>query len=233
MLTKIQPKMGRIGGRHVLEGRQAEGTVYIAQQFARDKVVREPKSQKSKRNLHLGDGMLQVLGVWKNKQDDYLHTIAAQQIGITLVVSNELGQNMDPNNYNRWFRSFCVEHGFGEYETWVTKRYVQMEIDGKVIRKTLSEEQWAKLTPAMKKQNKMVVLNTNKTGKGYKGLTPHMLRHTQATLLIGASTDIKTVQSRLGHSSVNLTLNIYSHAIAANDKLAADTFSSLLQQKTS
>ena len=60
--------------------------------------------------------------------------------------------------------------------------------------------------------------------RGYQGLTPHMLRHTQATLLIGASTDIKTVQSRLGHSDVNLTLNTYSHAIAANDKAAAEVF---------
>jgi len=51
---------------------------------------------------------------------------------------------------------------------------------------------------------------------------PHF-RHTQATLLIGSGADIKTVQNRLGHSSASLTMNIYAHAIAANDRTAADT----------
>ena len=58
---------------------------------------------------------------------------------------------------------------------------------------------------------------------GYRGYNFHELRHTQATLLIGNGADIKTVQSRLGHSSVSLTMNIYAHAIAANDRTAADT----------
>lgn len=65
-------------------------------------------------------------------------------------------------------------------------------------------------------------------GKGYSGLTPHILRHTQATLLIGENVDIKTVSSRLGHSTVKLTLDTYSHAIAAKDKAAADAIGSLL-----
>ena len=66
---------------------------------------------------------------------------------------------------------------------------------------------------------------------GYKGLCSHMLRHTQATLLIGNGADLKTVQARLGHSSINLTLNIYSHALSANDKEAADTIGNLLRGK--
>ena len=55
-----------------------------------------------------------------------------------------------------------------------------------------------------------------------------MLRHTHATLLIGANTDIKTVQSRLGHSSISLTLDTYSHAIGANDSRAAADFDRML-----
>ena len=45
-------------------------------------------------------------------------------------------------------------------------------------------------------------------------------------LLIGSGADIKTVQHRLGHSSASLTMNIYAHAIAANDRIAADTIGS-------
>ncbi|MCL2806770.1 MAG: site-specific integrase [Coriobacteriia bacterium] len=58
---------------------------------------------------------------------------------------------------------------------------------------------------------------------GYRGFNFHELRHTQATLLIGSGADIKTVQHRLGHSSASLTMDIYAHAIAQNDRTAADT----------
>ena len=55
-----------------------------------------------------------------------------------------------------------------------------------------------------------------------------MLRHTQATLLIGSGADIKTVQQRLGHSSASLTMDIYAHFIAQNDRVAANTIGGIL-----
>lgn len=68
------------------------------------------------------------------------------------------------------------------------------------------------------------------------GLPPirfHDLRHTNASLLIAAGTDIKTVSKRLGHSSVSTTGNIYTHAIKTADELAADTLHDILGQKRS
>ena len=59
--------------------------------------------------------------------------------------------------------------------------------------------------------------------RGYRGYNFHELRHTQATLLIGSGADINTVQHRLGHSTASLTMDIYAHAIAQNDRDAADT----------
>jgi len=61
---------------------------------------------------------------------------------------------------------------------------------------------------------------------GYRGYNFHELRHTQATLLIGSGADIKTVQHRLGHSTASLTMDIYAHAIAQNDREVADTVGS-------
>lgn len=57
---------------------------------------------------------------------------------------------------------------------------------------------------------------------GFPDLVPHELRHTQATLLLGNKVDIKTVQTRLGHASSSLTLDIYGHAVPANDREASD-----------
>lgn len=49
----------------------------------------------------------------------------------------------------------------------------------------------------------------------------HELRHTQATQLLANGVDVKTVQTRLGHSNASLTLNWYAHAIPENDEKAA------------
>jgi integrase len=42
---------------------------------------------------------------------------------------------------------------------------------------------------------------------------PHDLRHTAATLLLGQRINPKVVSEMLGHSSVNITLDIYSHVL--------------------
>ena len=56
---------------------------------------------------------------------------------------------------------------------------------------------------------------------GFPDLVMHELRHTQATQLLGNGVDIKTVQHRLGHAKASLTLDMYAHAIPANDREAA------------
>ena len=40
--------------------------------------------------------------------------------------------------------------------------------------------------------------------------TFHDLRHTFATMMIAAGTDVRTVASHLGHTSISMTLNIYA-----------------------
>lgn len=55
----------------------------------------------------------------------------------------------------------------------------------------------------------------------FEGLKFHELRHTQATQLLANGVDVKTVQTRLGHSNASLTLNWYAHAIPENDEKAA------------
>lgn len=42
-------------------------------------------------------------------------------------------------------------------------------------------------------------------------ITPHMLRHTYATMLFDAGVDVKSAQKFLGHSDIEVTLEIYTH----------------------
>lgn len=46
---------------------------------------------------------------------------------------------------------------------------------------------------------------------GVKGLTPHELRHTAASLAIAAGANIKVVQRMLGHKTATLTFDRYGH----------------------
>ena len=56
---------------------------------------------------------------------------------------------------------------------------------------------------------------------GVKSITFHDLRHTHATLLLVAGIHPKVVSERLGHYSVALTLDLYSHVIPGLDQEAA------------
>jgi integrase len=50
----------------------------------------------------------------------------------------------------------------------------------------------------------------------------HGLRHTYATLGLRAGMPVLTMSSRLGHSSTSVTLDVYAHALDADDRSAAD-----------
>jgi integrase len=53
------------------------------------------------------------------------------------------------------------------------------------------------------------------------------LRHTYATLALQARVHPKVVQERLGHSSISVTLDTYSHAVPAIESEAAERVASL------
>lgn len=66
---------------------------------------------------------------------------------------------------------------------------------------------------------------------GLPAIRFHDLRHTSASLLFAAGTNPKIVQERLGHSSIAITLDIYSHAIPSMQTEAANTLENMLAKK--
>ena len=56
----------------------------------------------------------------------------------------------------------------------------------------------------------------------------HDLRHSHVTMLIDAKVPIKVISERVGHSNVNTTLNIYSHALREMDQEASVKISDTL-----
>jgi hypothetical protein len=61
------------------------------------------------------------------------------------------------------------------------------------------------------------------------GLTFHGLRHNYATYFLYSGGDIKTLQSNLGHSSPEFTLDRYSHIIDEQKQSTAETFCGYIQ----
>ncbi|MDQ3964692.1 MAG: site-specific integrase [Actinomycetota bacterium] len=50
----------------------------------------------------------------------------------------------------------------------------------------------------------------------------HGLRHTHASLMLAAGTDLKVTSARLGHSSISITADLYTHVASEQDRKAAD-----------
>ena len=63
---------------------------------------------------------------------------------------------------------------------------------------------------------------------GVPPIRPYDLRHTCATLLLGAGVNVKVVSERLGHASAALTLDVYSHVLPDMQQRAADQLEDLL-----
>ncbi|WP_157072305.1 tyrosine-type recombinase/integrase, partial [Legionella quinlivanii] len=59
-------------------------------------------------------------------------------------------------------------------------------------------------------------------------IRPHMLRHTHASSLVKAGWDMSLVQKRLGHASIETTINTYTHI---DNKQMKDAFKSYLSTK--
>lgn len=63
------------------------------------------------------------------------------------------------------------------------------------------------------------------------GFVLYSLRHTCATLLLAAGENSKIVAERLGHSSVKMTLDTYSHVFPDMQQAATDKLETMLYRK--
>ena len=66
---------------------------------------------------------------------------------------------------------------------------------------------------------------------GLPKMTFHGQRHENASLMIAAGTDIAIVSKRLGHSSISITGDIYSHLIGSASREAAESTAALVPRR--
>jgi integrase len=62
-------------------------------------------------------------------------------------------------------------------------------------------------------------------------ITPHLCRHTNATILIASGVDIASVSKRLGHAKIATTIGTYTHAIESRDRAVADLLDDIFSKQ--
>jgi len=62
-------------------------------------------------------------------------------------------------------------------------------------------------------------------------VTFHGLRHTHASLMLQAGADLKVTSSRLGHSSIAITADLYTHVASQQDRRATEAFDAHLERE--
>ena len=98
-----------------------------------------------------------------------------------------------------------MEHQLDYGALWSNTGYVFTQLDGSPIDPDRISKEFPKLVKA----------------QGLPHLTFHGLRHAHATLALSAGINPKVVSERLGHSSISVTMDIYSHVIPGMQEEAA------------
>ena len=60
----------------------------------------------------------------------------------------------------------------------------------------------------------------------------HDLRHTHASILLAQNVPINIVQARMGHESIQTTVNIYGHLVPDAGRIAAEAMQKALDATT-
>jgi integrase len=66
---------------------------------------------------------------------------------------------------------------------------------------------------------------------GLADVTFHSLRHSHASLLISKGVNIKTISERLGHKSIQVTLDTYGHLMPVDQERCAAVYDTLISGK--
>ena len=178
-------------------------------QYTTDCSYRRPKSRASIRSIPLNSEITEILAAWR----DYVETTFGSlpevkveafdgdrktHLTVKPVIFDSNLSLYDPSNYERWFREWSVEHGFGTFETPPTRRtYI----------------------------NKRGQKSSQKVGgKGYEGITMHSFRRGLASSLAKHEVPRKTTQGILGHTDWRTTDKYYVFAEEEDARRAVEDF---------
>lgn len=198
--------------------------IHIVQQYTRFREISPLKTDKNDnpvgRIVPIDALTVAVLERWKAEQRMQLNALGIEQGKSTPIVSNTLGGWMEHSNFERWWRGFCIDNGFGFWADDAGRRIVPLRIgddpepyEGCVI-EWRDAEGWH-CDASGKRYSRSY--KRPKLRRHYSGLRFHELRHTHFTMRLADGMDIPTAQALGGWSNPRILMSVYAHPV--NDKI--------------
>ena len=210
--------------------------------------VEVPKNKKYKNEIYNAEDMKKLL---EKSRETSLELPIILASGLGLRISEILGltwNNIDFNDFTITIDKITVRDKgqviLKEPKTESSIRTISAPKEIILMLKQLKKERLAAKLKGEKQHRELIFYDKNlepiapdvisKKFKYFlevnnlKHIRFHDLRHSHVTMLIDAKVPLKVISERVGHSSVNTTLNIYSHALKEMDQEASDKISNVL-----
>ena len=198
--------------------------VHIVQQHTRYDERTALKTDKDEnpvgRIVPIDSSTVAVLKAWKAAQRALLNSLGIEQGTKTPIVTNALGGWMEHSDFERWWRIFCVDNGFGTWKTDDGRRIIELEVgtDAEPYEGCLIEwhdaDGWS-CDSAGRRYSR--TYKRPKVKRHYEGLKFHELRHSHFTKRLADGMDIPTAQALGGWSSPRILMEVYAHPV--NEKV--------------
>lgn len=214
--------------------------VFLVQQWTEQNELAPLKTDKDEnpvgRVIPIDASTIAVLRAWKSEQRRLLNSIGIEQGNSSPVITNQNGTFTNHSRFQRWWRSFCVDNGFGRVVADDGREIVTLTLgddaslypDSDFVIEWRDSDGWPcdengkRYSRSYKKP---------KTKKRYDGLHFHALRHTHFSLRRGSGVDDTTLQYLGGWSSPAMLMNVYAHPVAENIWASAGFMDRLTSEK--
>ncbi len=121
------------------------------------------------------------------------------------------------------YRKLYLKQKIAMGNKWIEKDFIFTQENGLPMHPDSPTGYCVKL---QKKYNELIAEKNKKLPRNKKKreihISPHIFRHSQASILIYLGVDPVTVSKRLGHAQVSTTSDIYSHIMQKADQESAD-----------
>lgn len=197
-----------------------KGTLSISKSVSIDEkdhpVISTPKTESSNRIIYLDDLTVKVLSEWKSMQTQkYYVTENIYDISEKLVFSSRNERLYHPNTANGWLNSI-----YSDYDKAHQKDYQKIHDEIVALEEATNLENFNQLSREIEIKKKY--LKDLKLPR----ISPHGFRHTHGSLLNEFGELPKSIQIRLGHSSIKTTFDFY---VKLSDETKADTSRNFLK----
>jgi len=140
--------------------------------------------------------------------------------------------NIKPSDINFSENTGWVREGKGSKDRmFILSSNLAGELKEYLKRKENSKYLFSQDEPLTTRNIQKIVKSLRQRADIQKKVTPHTLRHSFATHLLEAGTDIRMIQQLLGHSSLNTT-QLYTHISSDQIKKISNPLDNLLDNKT-